>query len=72
MASGHVNRANRPNTWAHRPILQREESSCQLGAVHTWGKTGKHLLALSFSGFDLLRRWPAHKTTLLSHQISFF
>ena len=22
MASGHVNRANRPNTWAHRPILQ--------------------------------------------------
>ena len=31
MASGHVNRAKRPNTWAHRPMLQREESSCQLG-----------------------------------------
>src|SRR5271168_4741540 len=36
MASGHVNRTNRPNTWLHRPNLQREESSCQLGAVHTW------------------------------------
>ena len=21
MASGHVNRANRPNTWLHRPML---------------------------------------------------
>ena len=36
MASGHVNLTNRPNTWLHRPALQREESSCQLGAVHTW------------------------------------
>src|SRR5882672_4437479 len=68
MASGHVNRIKRPNTWLHRPMLQnREESSCQTGAVHTWhetdmptalrdvrsqGQTGKHILALSFSGFD--------------------
>jgi hypothetical protein len=36
MASGHVNRANRPNTWLHRPSLQREDSPCQPGAVHTW------------------------------------
>src|SRR5262245_15538558 len=36
MASGHVNRTQRPNTWLHRPSLRREESSCQLGAVHTW------------------------------------
>jgi len=36
MASGHVYRANRPNTWLLRPILQREDSSCQPGAVHTW------------------------------------
>jgi len=37
MASGHVNRIKRPNTWLHRPMLQnREESSCQSGAVHTW------------------------------------
>ena len=36
MASGHVSRINRPNTWLHRPSLLREESPCQLGAVHTW------------------------------------
>ena len=36
MASGHVNRTYRPNTWQHRPSLQREDFSCQPGAVHTW------------------------------------
>jgi hypothetical protein len=36
MASGHVNRTNRPNTWPLRPTLQSEDSSCQPGAVHTW------------------------------------
>ena len=36
MASGHVNRIQRPNTWLHRPSLRREDSPCQLGAVHTW------------------------------------
>src|SRR5215510_12523542 len=38
MASGHVNRTNRPNTWLHRPACKREEKPCQLGAVHTWHK----------------------------------
>jgi hypothetical protein len=34
-----VNRIKRPNTWLHRPMLQnREGSSCQTGAVHTWRK----------------------------------
>ena len=36
MASGHVNRTQRPNTWLHRPTLRREDFPCQLGAVHTW------------------------------------
>jgi len=37
MASGQVNRIKRPNTWLQRLMLQnREESSCQTGAVHTW------------------------------------
>jgi len=36
MASGHVNRTYRPNTWQHRPSLRREVFSCQPGAVHTW------------------------------------
>jgi hypothetical protein len=36
MASGHVNRTYRPNTWQHRPSLRCEDSSCQPGAVQTW------------------------------------
>jgi hypothetical protein len=36
MASGLVCRTNRPNTWLHRPAGKREETPCQLGAVHTW------------------------------------
>ena len=35
MASGHVNRAQRPNTWLHRPSLRREESSYQPVVLHT-------------------------------------
>jgi hypothetical protein len=38
MASGLVCRTNRPNTWLHRQATQREDSPCQLGAVHTWHK----------------------------------
>ena len=38
MASGHVNRINRPNTWLLRPDAQRAKSSYQHGAVHTWHK----------------------------------
>jgi hypothetical protein len=67
MASGHVNRIYRPNTWQHRPSLRREDFSCQPGAVHTWHNSdmpkyvddvrcwvnsGKHLLAASISVSD--------------------
>jgi hypothetical protein len=51
MASGHVNRTNRPNTWLHRPACGREESPCQPGAVHTW-----HIATCKFtSGFAGVR-----------------
>ena len=43
MASGHVNRTSRPNTWQHRPSLRREDFSCQPGAVHTWHKADRPL-----------------------------
>jgi len=37
MASGDVNRTNRPNTWlCSDHCCTREESPCQPGAVHTW------------------------------------
>jgi hypothetical protein len=53
MASGHVNRIYRPNTWLHRPSLRREDFSCQPGAVHTW-HTKENGLGM------LLSRSPKH------------
>ena len=62
MASGHVSRINRPNTWLLRPDLRREESPCQHGAVHTWhtasvrcgarGSSGIWRLAVGSCRFD--------------------
>jgi len=59
MASGHVNRTYRPNTWLHWPSLQREESSCQPGAVHTW-----HIA--SFRCDAIIRQLSGAKLTLAS------
>ena len=40
MASGHVNRTNRGRTHGRTDqYCTREESPCQLGAVHTWPLT---------------------------------
>ena len=38
MASGHANRANRPNTWLHRPATRRHVLTCQPGAVRIHGQ----------------------------------
>jgi hypothetical protein len=60
MASGHVNRVKRPNTWLQRPMLQdREESSCQTGAVHTW-----HLTDMTGSADDF-RSWGMSGSPIL-------
>ena len=71
MASGHVNRTERPNTWLHRPMLQNVKKAlantepsthgtkrkCRtyLGDVRCWVNSGSHLLALSISEFDPTR-----------------
>jgi hypothetical protein len=60
MASGHVNRAQRPNTWLHRPSLRREDSSCQPGAVHTW-----HITAMQ-------TRMPADRTICYRYCVTSF
>jgi hypothetical protein len=57
MASGHANRANRPNTWLHRPMLRREVLTCQPGAVHTWHHSDQltsaaNVRPLGWSGLD--------------------
>src|SRR5215831_9364838 len=53
MASGHVNRTNRPNTWLHRPSLRREDSPCQPGAVHTWYLTSKSDVRLNVGSWGI-------------------
>jgi hypothetical protein len=62
MASGHVNRANRPNTWLPRPMLQSEDSPCQPGAVHTWPKADMTVgdLMSAFGGNADIRLDPAN------------
>src|SRR5499427_10206344 len=86
MASGHVNRTNRPNTWLHRPACKREEKPCQLGAVHTWHKadmpvvsvdvrfrerSGQHLLILCLCASDP-KRSSARARASLSNTLTVF
>jgi len=66
MASGHANRANRPNTWLHRPATQREENPCQLGAVHTWHKADQSAAPLKRQQMTQSRRFGS-----FAHSYSF-
>src|SRR2546428_574274 len=52
-----VCRANRPNTWLHRPACKREENPCQLGAVHTWHQAAVRKCPL----LRRLRRLSGHR-----------
>jgi hypothetical protein len=68
MASGHVNRIKRPDTWLHRPMLQNVKKvlanpepsthgtkrTCRLRYAMSAirGQSGKHMLSGSFSIFD--------------------
>jgi len=61
MASGHEYRANRPNTWLLRPMLQSEDSSCQPGAVHTWPDADLRQRQLSCQLFGVKRTGYAHR-----------
>ena len=61
MASGHINRANRPNTWLHRPACRREEKPCQLGAVHTWHKADMPVASVDVR-FWVKRTWDAARS----------
>src|SRR5258707_7401310 len=68
MASGHVNRIYRPNTWLHRPSLRREDFSCQPGAVacglYFCGEYEASIVAAkrlirSYPDFPMIYRWYA-------------
>jgi len=60
MASGHVNRTERPNTWQHRPSLRRDDSSCQPGAVHTWHQSAMRHGRWERPELGADRKRPAH------------
>ena len=45
MASGHVNRIYRPNTWLHRPMLQNVKKALANSEPSTHG-TSRHFAAL--------------------------
>jgi hypothetical protein len=34
--------------------------------VRSWGQSGKHLLGLSFSAFDLSRKWCVHRSSTVA------
>jgi hypothetical protein len=74
MASGHANRANRPNTWLHRPATRRDVLTCQLGAVHTWHLTetevaSTHVRSQSQSGLRMGLRLLAPLPTRTADKI---
>ena len=45
MASGHVNRIKRPNTWLHRPMLQNVKKALANPEPSTHG-TSRHFAAM--------------------------
>ena len=49
MASGHVNRINRPNTWLHRPMLQNVKKvlANPEPSTHGTNRTNRAGLAMS-------------------------
>jgi hypothetical protein len=47
---------------AHGSSWHEPEVAALLAYVSYWGKTGKHLLVLSFTGFDPTRTWAGLKS----------
>jgi hypothetical protein len=45
MASGHVNRIKRPNTWLHRPMLQNVKKALANTEPSTHGTSGRFAAA---------------------------
>jgi hypothetical protein len=54
MASGHVNRVNRPNTWLHRPMLQNVKKALANSEPSTHG--AKRLFAVCGRWIPVTRR----------------
>ena len=63
MASGHVNRVNRPDTWLHRPMLQNVKKALANPEPSTHGtsRTSRTGVAMSVGWVD--RKSPAQGQT---------
>jgi hypothetical protein len=68
MASGHVNRANRPNTWLHRPSPRREVFPCQPGAGPHMAQ-GQERIKLSNDAVGTLRCADVSYLSLLAQPV---
>ena len=64
MASGHVNRAKRSNTWAHRPMLQTRRKLLPTRSRPHMGEDRKSSVDVQNEVFDL------ELTKLESHSLS--
>jgi hypothetical protein len=58
MASGHVNRIKRPNTWLHRPMLQNVKKALANTEPSTHGTFETCRLTLKMSAFRGLSEVP--------------
>ena len=56
MASGHVNRIKRPNTWLHRPILQNVKKALANPEPSTHGTKRTNGAGLLMSAFEEVKR----------------
>jgi hypothetical protein len=66
MASGHVNRTKRPNTWLHRPMLQNVKKALANSEPSTHGTNCEVFLQL-----ELLwaRRWSCPSRSKLTRNM---
>jgi hypothetical protein len=66
MASGHVNRTERPNTWLHRPMLQNVKKALANTEPSTHGTFRKWPNVRLESAF-----WGKAEVRLRARQVSF-
>jgi hypothetical protein len=58
MASGHVNRIKRPNTWLHRPMLQNVKKALANPEPSTHGTLAARVRRLGVVVADAVARGP--------------
>jgi hypothetical protein len=65
MASGHVNRIKRPNTWLHRPMLQNVKKALANSEPSTHGTKRQLFSAAPYLELAVDRKWAAPAENVL-------